>query len=223
MTQLFDVLGPRMVGPSSSHTAGACRLGYVVQGLLGGTPDRVEVALHGSFAMTGEGHGTKKAIVGGLLGYRPSDVRIRDSADRAEQAGLDVTFESVDLGDDVHPNSVVFRARRGEEEVEVFGSSVGGGQIRVWRIDGFDVDFSGALPTLVIDADDVPGTVAKITGMLADRNVNLATVRVDRTARGERALMTIECDEEVPPELVEEIGRQPWAHWIRYLRGFAED
>ncbi len=217
MTQLFDVLGPRMVGPSSSHTAGACRLGYVVQALLGGTPERVRIGLHGSFAMTGEGHGTKKAIVGGLLGYLPDDERIRASAEAAEEAGLSVEFETVDLGDDVHPNSVHFRAEREGEETEVLGSSVGGGQIRVWRIEGFDVDLSGALPTLVVEADDVPGTTARITGLLAEHEVNIATLRVDRTGRGERALMTIETDDPVPGEMLEELRSQPWAHWIRHL------
>lgn len=217
MTQLFDVLGPRMVGPSSSHTAGACRLGYVVQALLGGPPDRVRIGLHGSFAMTGEGHGTKKAIVGGLLGYLPDDERIRASAEAAEEAGLSFEFETVDLGDEVHPNSVHFRAEREGEETEVLGSSVGGGQIRVWRIEGFEVDLSGALPTLVVEADDVPGTTAKITGLLADHEVNIATLRVDRTGRGERALMTIETDDPVPDAMMDELRSQPWAHWIRYL------
>ena len=217
MTQLFDVLGPRMVGPSSSHTAGACRLGYVVQALLGGAPDRVRIGLHGSFAMTGEGHGTKKAILAGLLGWLPDDIRLRTSAETADEAGLDYEFETVDLGEDVHPNSVHFRAERGGERAEVLGSSVGGGQIRVWRIDGFEVDLSGALPTLVVDADDVPGTTAKITGMLADHGVNIATLRVDRTGRGERALMTIETDDEVPEAMLDELREQPWAHWIRYL------
>ena len=218
MTRLFDILGPRMVGPSSSHTAGACRLGFVVQAVLGGCPDEVRIELHGSFAMTGEGHGTKKAILGGLLGWLPDDVRIRTSPDAVAETGMDYEFSTVDLGEEVHPNSVRFRARRGDEEVEVLGSSVGGGQIRVWRIDGFDVNLTGSLPTLVVHADDVPGTVAKITGMLAEHGVNIATLRVDRTGRGETALMTIETDDEVPEEMLDELRSQPWARWIRYLQ-----
>lgn len=218
MTQLFDILGPRMVGPSSSHTAGACRLGFVVQAVLGGAPDEVRIGLHGSFAMTGEGHGTRKAILGGLLGWLPDDVRIRTSPEAVAGTDMDYEFATVDLGEEVHPNSVRFRARRGEEEAVVLGSSVGGGQIRVWRIDGFEVDLTGSLPTLVVHADDVPGTVAKITGMLADHGVNIATLRVDRTARGENALMTIETDDEVPGAMLEQLRAQPWAHWIRYLQ-----
>lgn len=217
MTNLFDILGPKMVGPSSSHTAGACRLGFVVQAVLGGTPDRARIQLHGSFAMTGEGHGTKKAILGGMLGYLPDDVRIRHSEDEAEAAGLGYEFETTDLGEDVHPNSVRFDAVRDDVETEILGSSVGGGQIRVWRIDGFDVDLSGALATLLVYADDVPGTVAKVTGLLADHEVNIATLRVDRTARGEHALSTIETDDPVPGAMLDELRAQPWAHWVRYL------
>lgn len=223
MTDLFDILGPKMVGPSSSHTAGACRLGYVVQAVLGGAPDRARIELHGSFAMTGEGHGTKKAILGGMMGYLPHDERIRTSHESADEAGMDYEFETVDLGEDVHPNSVRFRASRdGGDETQVLGSSVGGGQIRVWRIDGFDVDLSGALPTLLVHADDVPGTVAEITGLLADHQVNIATLRVDRTGRGENALTTVEADDPVPAEMLDELRARPWAHWVRYLESLID-
>lgn len=223
MTDLFDILGPKMVGPSSSHTAGACRLGYVAQAVLGGAPDRARIQLHGSFAMTGEGHGTKKAILGGLMGYLPHDERIRTSPDSADAAGMDYEFESVDLGEEVHPNSVRIQAwRDGGHEVEVLGSSVGGGQIRVWRVDGFHVELSGALPTLLVHADDVPGTVAAITGMLADHDVNIATLRVDRTGRGEDALTTVEADDPVPAEMLEELRGRPWAHRVRYLESLLD-
>jgi len=215
VTGLFDILGPRMVGPSSSHTAGACRLGYVVQAIVGGMPDAARVQLHGSFAMTGDGHGTKIAITGGLLGYRPDDPRIRDSARLAEEAGLDVSFETVDLGEDAHPNSARFDVRRGDDRITMIGASIGGGRIKVQRIDGFPVDLSGSLPTIVMQADDVPGTVAAITGMLAEREMNIATLRVDRTGRGEKALMTIETDSDVPQDLLDELIRKPWAHWVR--------
>ncbi|MDP2470560.1 MAG: L-serine ammonia-lyase, iron-sulfur-dependent subunit beta [Candidatus Palauibacterales bacterium] len=215
MTTLFDILGPRMVGPSSSHTAGACRLGYVVQAILGGRPDRAVVGLHGSFAMTGEGHGTRRAITGGLLGHRPDDARLREAEAEAAEQGLTVEFRTVDLGDDAHPNSAVFEVTRGDETIRVTGCSIGGGQIQVLEIDGFEVDLSGSLPTLVVVADDVPGTVARITGRIAERGLNVATVRVDRTGRGERALMTIETDEDVPADVLEELAGQPWVHWIR--------
>ena len=215
MTSLFDILGPRMVGPSSSHTAGACRLGYVVQAILGGMPDRAVVGLHGSFAMTGEGHGTRTAITGGLLGHRPDDERLRQSEAEAAENGLQVEFRTVDLGDDAHPNSAVFEVMRGEERIAITGCSIGGGRIQVQQIDGFAVDLSGSLPAIVVVADDVPGTVARITGLIAECGLNVATVRVDRTGRGERALMTIETDEDVPADVLVELGGQPWVHWIR--------
>ena len=215
MTGLFDILGPRMVGPSSSHTAGAARLGYVVHAIIGGVPDSAAVGLHGSFAMTGDGHGTKLAITGGLLGFRPDDPRLRDSAALAKEAGLEVSFDTVDLGEEAHPNSARFDVRCGDDRITMVGCSIGGGRIRVQRIDGFPVDLSGSLPTVVVQADDVPGTVAEITGLLARRGLNLATIRVDRTGRGEKAMMTIETDEEVPADLLEELAARPWAHWIR--------
>lgn len=218
MANLFDILGPTMVGPSSSHTAGASRLGYVAQAIAGGTPERARVELHGSFAMTGEGHGTKKAIVGGLLGYRPDDARLRDSPQRAAESGLQVDFETVDLGEAAHPNTARIQVWRGGEETVVVGSSIGGGRIRVTEVDGIPVSLSGTLPTLVVLADDVPGTIAEIAGMFADRSLNLATMHVDRTGRGEQALMTIEVDSEIPPELVDRLTEQPWVHWIRSIK-----
>lgn len=215
MTTLFDILGPRMVGPSSSHTAGACRLGYVVQAILGGTPDRAVVGLHGSFAMTGEGHGTRKAIAGGLLGHLPDDEALRDAEAEAIRRGLEVRFESVELGEDAHPNSAVFEVGRDDERMRIVGCSIGGGRIEIREIDGFEVDLSGSLPTIVLVANDVPGTVARVTGRIAERGLNVATVRVDRTGRGERALMTIETDEDVPADVLSDLAGQPWIHWIR--------
>lgn len=214
-TGLFDILGPKMVGPSSSHTAGACRLGYVVRAILGATPERALVDLHGSFAMTGEGHGTRKAIVGGLLGFLPDDVRLRESFELAREAGLEVEFRETDLGEDAHPNTARIEVWKDADDIEVVGCSIGGGRIRVTEIDGFPVKLSGTLPTIVVLADDVPGTVSKITGIIAERGMNLATIRVDRTGRGEQALMTIETDQEIPDDLFQNLHDRSWVHWIR--------
>ena len=217
MANLFDILGPHMIGPSSSHTAGACRLGFVARSLVGGTPERAEVGLHGRFAMTGEGHGTRRAIIGGLLGLRPDDPGLRDSVARAEADGLGVTFSTVDLGADAHPNTAVIKVVRGDLETEVRGCSIGGGRILVQEIDGLAVSLSGSLPTVVVVADDVPGTIADIAGMFARRNLNLATMRVDRTGRGERALMTIESDSPIPDDLSSALNEKPWIHWVRVI------
>lgn len=218
MANLFDILGPTMVGPSSSHTAGACRLGLVTRAIAGGTPDRTEIELHGSFAMTGEGHGTKRALVGGLLGYGPDDARLRDSLERAAEEGLEVSFASADLGDTAHPNTARLAVWRGEARTVVRGCSIGGGRIRVEEIDGLAVSLTGTLPTLVVLADDVPGTIAAITGLFAERELNLATMRVDRTGRGERALMTIEVDGPIPAELASLLLDKPWVHWVRTIQ-----
>lgn len=221
MARLFDILGPTMVGPSSSHTAGACRLGHLAQAVLGGRPDRARIGLHGSYAMTGEGHGTKRAIVGGLLGFEPDDPRLRDSFREAEEAGLEFEFEAIDLGDTAHPNSARLEVWRGAASSRIVGSSIGGGRVRLDRIDGFAVAVTGTLPTLVVLADDVPGTIAMITGMLADGGLNLATMRVDRTGRGEQALMTIEADHEIPEPLLAELEAQEWVHWIRMIAAWS--
>ncbi len=218
MASLFDILGPTMVGPSSSHTAGACRLGFVARAVAGGRPERALIELHGSFAMTGEGHGTKRAIIGGLLGYRPDDPRLRESLEQAAEAGLEYEFEQADLGDEAHPNSARIHLWRGEVHTRIQGCSVGGGRIRVEEIDDFPVEFTGSLPTVIVQADDVPGTIAEIGGLCAEQGLNVATMRVDRTNRGGYALMTIEVDGRIPAELESALGEKPWAHWVRVIR-----
>ena len=211
-----------MVGPSSSHTAGACRLGLVTRAVAGGRLDRAEVDLHGSFAMTGEGHGTKRAIVGGLLGFRPDDARLRDSLDLAAASGFTCQFRNVDLGETAHPNSARIHAWRNGVETETRGCSIGGGRILVQEIDGMQVSLSGSQPTVVIVADDVPGTIAEIAGFFARNGLNLATMRVDRTGRGEQALMTIELDGSVPPDAAEALCAKPWVHWFRVIQKLDE-
>ncbi|MDX1675281.1 MAG: L-serine ammonia-lyase, iron-sulfur-dependent subunit beta [Longimicrobiales bacterium] len=210
MVGLFDILGPVMVGPSSSHTAGACRLGLMARAILGSTPDRAVIRLHGSFAATGEGHGTQRALVGGLLGMAPDDLRLRTAFEAADQAGLDYTFEEVDLGDDAHPNSAVIRVEHGDDAVTVRGASVGGGRVEVTEIDGFPVELGGAYDTLVLVARDRPGTIAAISAVFAEEDVNLATMRVDRTGRHKEALMTLEVDSPISDAALEEIRAFDW-------------
>ena len=164
MVSLLDIIGPVMVGPSSSHTAGACRLGLLARCLVGGTPERARIELHGSFARTGEGHGTDKAIVGGLMGFRPDDERIRDSLGIAEREGLDYRFEKTTLGEenDIHPNTVRISIERGERRSVMVGSSLGAGRVLVTQIDGYPVEVTGNYHTIVLVAEDVPGSVARI-------------------------------------------------------------
>ncbi len=217
MVSLFDILGPVMVGPSSSHTAGACRLGLMARAILGGTPERASIGLHGSFAATGEGHGTHRAIVGGLIGLSPDDLGLREAYEQAGAAGLEWDFETVDLGEDAHPNTAVFEVRRGEEEVTLRGASVGGGRIEVTEVDGFPVELGGDYHTLVILAHDEPGTIATVAGVFARQGVNLATMRVDRTGRHQDALMTIEADGPISDQVLSEIAAFSWLRWARRI------
>src|SRR5918912_1359507 len=137
MVSILDIIGPVMVGPSSSHTAGACRLGLLARCLVGDTPERALIELHGSFARTGEGHGTDKAIVAGLLGFRPDDERIRDALEIAQGEGLDYRFEKTTLDEEAHPNSVRITLERGDRSSVMIGSSLGAGRVLVTSIDGF--------------------------------------------------------------------------------------
>lgn len=218
MVGLFDILGPVMVGPSSSHTAGACRLGLLARAILGGTPDRALIQLHGSFAATGEGHGTQRAIVGGLLGLSPDDLGLRQAFEAAGEAGLEYEFDTTDLGEEAHPNTVVFRIEKGDEAVTVRGASVGGGRVQVTEIDGFPVDLSGTYDTLVLVAQDRPGTIAAISTVFADDGVNLATMRVDRTGRHREALMTLEVDHPISDAAMEEIRAFDWVIRARRIQ-----
>ena len=207
---LFDILGPVMVGPSSSHTAGAVRIGRMARALLGQTPVKAELLLHGSFASTGEGHGTHQALIAGLLGLAPDDSRVPDSFSLAQERGLAFTFGACQLRD-VHPNSVIIRLE-GEQggSLEVGASSPGGGRIKVFRVDGLDTSFSGELPTLVVHNSDKPGCVSQVTGALAAQGLNVATLQLNRGGRGGSAVMVIECDQPVSDAT---------AQWLRSLPG----
>lgn len=194
MVSLLDIIGPVMVGPSSSHTAGACRIGLFARGLVDGTPDEALVELHGSFARTGAGHGTDRAIAGGLLGFAPDDERLRESLELASAAGLAITFENVKLRGDHHPNTTRIAVHRGDQHATIVGSSLGAGRVLITAIDGFPVEISGAYHTLVVAAADLPGMVAKVTTLLAAQDVNLASVRLSRRQKGGDAIHIYELD-----------------------------
>lgn len=219
MVSLLDIIGPVMVGPSSSHTAGACRLGLLARGLVGGTPQRARVELHGSFARTGEGHGTDKAIVGGLMGFRTDDQRIRDALQIAEREGLAYAFEKTTLGadDKIHPNSVRITIERGDRRAVMLGSSLGAGRILVTEIDGFPVEVTGSFHTIVLVAEDVRGSIARIAGILAEDGLNIATLRLTRKERGGDAFMVIELDEAPDEKASDDIRALPWVRWAYRL------
>jgi L-serine dehydratase len=217
MVSLLDIIGPVMVGPSSSHTAGACRIGLLARGLVSGTPDRAVLQLHGSFARTGEGHGTDKALVAGLLGFRPDDERIREALQIAEREGLDYRFEKTTIPDAIHPNTVRMTLERGDLNQTMTGSSLGAGRILVTEIDGYPVEVTGNFHTIVLVAEDKKGSIARITGILADHDINIATLRLTRKERGGDAFVVIECDESPGEGVRDEIRGLDWVRWARRL------
>ena len=204
-----------MVGPSSSHTAGACRLGLLARCLVGGTPERATVELHGSFARTGEGHGTDKAIVGGLMGFRPDDERLRTALEIAEREGLDYRFEKTTLGEEatVHPNTARFTIARGDREAVMVGSSLGAGRVLVTEIDGYPVEITGNYNTIVLVAEDVKGSIASIATILAANAINIATLKVSRQQRGGDAFMVWEVDERPDERVRDTLRARPWVRW----------
>lgn len=205
---LFDIVGPVMVGPSSSHTAGACRIGYVARKLLAEPVSEAEILLYGSFLATGKGHGTTYAIVAGLLGMTPDDSRIPESFELARKAGMQLSFGEADLKDG-HPNSVVLRLKGVSGlEIEMVGESLGGGRMNVVSIDGVDADFSGDYNTLIVYNDDKPGLVARVSGILAEKSINIATLKLHRSQRGGQAVMVIECDRAISEEEIAWIRNQ---------------
>jgi len=213
MVSLLDIIGPIMVGPSSSHTAGACRLGLLARALVGGTPQTARIELHGSFARTGEGHGTDKAIAGGLMGFRPDDERLRTALEIAEHEHLDYRFEKTTISDDAHPNTVRMSLERDGRSSVMTGSSLGAGRVLVTEIDGYPVEVTGNYDTVVLVAEDVRGSVARIAGILAEHGLNIATLRLSRKQRGGDAFMVIEIDEPPTEAVRDEIRALPWVRW----------
>ncbi len=206
----FDIIGPVMVGPSSSHTAGAVKIGNISRKLLGVPVRKADIFFHGSFLATGKGHGTDRALVAGLLGFSVDDSRIPDAFRYAGEAGMEFHLSGIDLGD-VHPNSVklLLSGDRGEK-IEIVAASVGGGAIRVTQIDGLPANFSGDYPTLVVNNLDQPGHVTEITSMLSHKSINIATMQLYRSSKGGHAVIVLECDQEVPDAAI---------RWLSHLEG----
>ena len=203
--RLFDVLGPVMTGPSSSHTAGAVRIGSTARRLLGEQPAQAEILLYGSFAATGRGHGTDRALVAGLLGMQPDDDRIPNSFALAKASGLHYKIGSINLRG-AHPNTAVLRlVGVSGRKLEVVGSSIGGGRINICQIDGITTNFGGDHNTLIVHNQDTPGHVAEVTTALAQRGINIATMQLYRSTAGGYAVMVLECDQPLPDALIAEL------------------
>jgi L-serine dehydratase len=205
-----------MVGPSSSHTAGACRLALLARHTLLAPPRRARVTLHGSFAKTAHGHGTDLALVAGLLGFFPDDARIPEAFAEAEAAGLELSFEIADLGD-VHPNTVRLELSNDDETILITGSSLGGGAVRLFNVQGFEVNVTGAYHTLLILHDDKPGVIARVARVIADDEGNVATLHSARRKRGGQAMMSIEIDRRLAQYALDYLTFVPYIHWLRML------
>lgn len=203
----FDVLGPNMIGPSSSHTAGAVTIALLAQKMIAGPIINVSFVLYGSFAKTYRGHGTDRALLGGIMGFETDDERIRDSFSIAEEQGLIFTFSTNETDTDVHPNTVDIRMENESREVmTVRGESLGGGKVRISRINGVEVDFTGQYSAAIIVHKDRPGVIAHITKCLTDCNINIAFLKLFREDKGATAYSIVESDEKLPPEVATEIN-----------------
>jgi len=213
---LLDQIGPVMVGPSSSHTAGACRLALLARHAMLAAPRRVTFVLHGSFAKTAKGHGTDLALVAGLLGCFPDDPRIKDAFSHAAAAGLAFEFATADLGD-VHPNSVRIEVEADEERLSLLGSSLGGGFVQASRLNGFDVRFSGESHTILVLHTDRPGVIARVASVVADDDGNIGTLFSARQKRGGHAMMSLEVDKRLSQYVLDYLSRLPYVHWLRAL------
>ncbi len=204
---LFDIIGPRMIGPSSSHTAGAARLGRVAYRLSGGRVKRARVTLYGSFSDTGRGHGTDRAIVAGLLGMEPDDSRIQNALVLAREQGKDISLEF--SGQSMkHPNTarIIVEDENGHV-INMVGASVGGGNIEIQEINGMEVSFGCEYPTILIFHRDMPGVISQVTGMLAQKGINIAFMRCFRSSRRQNACMVLETDEAVEEDILKSIKK----------------
>lgn len=216
MINIFDMMGPVMVGPSSSHTAGAARIGNMGRTLLGEEVARADIGLYGSFAETGYGHGTDRALLAGLLVMKPDDLRIPNAYEEANRAGMAYSFRTVELRD-AHPNTALLELTgKSGKKLTLQASSIGGGAIVVNKIDGIDVNFTGDFNTLIVRNQDESGSVAAITSILSQVHINVANMSVNRHRRGGDALMVIETDQHIKPRQVEFLSELPGILSVTY-------
>lgn len=216
---VFDVLGPNMIGPSSSHTAGACSIALLARKMAPGPIAAVDFTLYGSFARTYRGHGTDRALLGGIMGFATDDRRIPDSFRIAKEQGLDFHFHINREEEEVYPNTADIRMTTVNGKVlTVRGESLGGGKVRITRIDQVEVDFSGEYSTLIVIHSDKPGVVAHITSCLSERNVNIAFMKLFREAKGQTAYSIVESDGQLPEDISDGIRANPYVRDVMLVQ-----
>lgn len=216
-SSVFDMIGPVMIGPSSSHTAGVVRIGRVARRLLGGKPDHADIVFYNSFARTYEGHGSDRAIIAGLLDYKTDDKRIKDALEIASTEGLSYSFKSMANASTMHPNTIRMSIRKGDRNIEALGESKGGGLINIAEVNGFKADFSASLHTLIITAKDVKGSIAFISDVLAHDDCNIATMSVSRKGKHDLACLVIEMDSGMRALTLEYLRSLAWIQEVIYI------
>ena len=214
---VFDIIGPVMVGPSSSHTAGACRIGKIVRSIFGELPDSLEIHLYESFAKTYRGHGTDVALVAGVLGMDTDDENLPNAPQIAYEQGMEVAYIPHPEERADHPNTARLIAKKGGRTMTVTGISIGGGMIQVTELNGFDISISAGVPTFVVIHEDVPGMIARVSSVLSSHNINIAQMNVTREAKGEKAIMILEVDTPNVQPAFEEMKHIPHLQAVNFF------
>lgn len=214
---VFDIIGPVMIGPSSSHTAGAARIGKIVRSIFGTLPEKLEIHLYESFAKTYRGHGTDVALVAGILGMDTDDKNLPDAPRIAFEQGMEVSYVPHPQEKAAHPNTARLVCKKGNQTMTVTGISIGGGMIKVTELNGFDISLSAGQPTFVIIHEDVPGMIAKVSSVLSEHEINIAKMNVTRAAKGEKAIMILEVDTPNIDEALAEMRSIPRLHAVNFF------
>ena len=215
---VFDIIGPVMIGPSSSHTAGAVRIGKIVSSIFGEVPKEVEFQLFNSFAKTYRGHGTDLALVAGILGMDTDDPRIPDSLKIAHERGIRIVWSIQKESNAPHPNTTTITVKNDHKTISVTGISIGGGNIQVTELNGFAISLNMNTPTIIIVHQDVPGMIAHVTEALSRYDINIAQMNVTREKAGEKAIMIIEVDSRSCEAAIEDIRKIPHLHNVNFFK-----
>lgn len=220
-SSVFDMIGPIMVGPSSSHTAGVVKIARAAIAVLGSIPEEAHITFYNSFARTYEGHGSDRALLGGLMGYETDDLRIKNSLEIATKMGISFSFKSIANSSIHHPNTIKINIKKGAKIVDVLGESLGGGLINISEIDGFTANFSAKDHTLIIKANDVSGAIAFISSVIAQEKTNIATMSVSRKGKNDLACHVIEMDSEIREITYQYLSSLPWVRELIYIPGIS--
>ncbi len=216
-SSVFDMIGPVMIGPSSSHTAGVVRIGRVANRIFGGTPGSCLITFYNSFARTYEGHGSDRAILAGLMDFKTDDPRIKEAIAIAKDSKIEFKFKSIANASTFHPNTVKIETKDAKNASTVVGESRGGGVIRIKEINGFDCNFTASSHTLIVEAEDKPGSIAFISSVISRDECNIATMTVSRKGRNDVACQVIEMDSGIKPITLEYLKQLNWVHDALYI------